>query len=110
MQKLVQYASFFPWENLELTCVISGAGQRHNTFVLVNGFAMCKTGAMQNELIDTKTAAQLCNRSYATITRWAVTGKLKPVHKGEGIRGAYVFKKTDVVKQAEALKAEKTAA
>lgn len=64
---------------------------------------MCNTISMQTELIDTKTAAQICNRSYATITRWAVSGKLKPVYKAEGIRGAYVFKKKDVLKQAEAL-------
>lgn len=60
---------------------------------------------MQTELIDTKTAAQLCNRTYATISRWVADGKLKPVYKGEGLRGGFVFKKRDVEKLAEKLSA-----
>lgn len=32
----------------------------------------------------------------ATVTRWVAAEKLQPVHKGQGLRGAFLFDRDDV--------------
>jgi excisionase family DNA binding protein len=49
------------------------------------------------ELITTLQAAELIGVHPATITRWVDSGKLRPVHKGTGLRGAFLFDKAAVV-------------
>lgn len=53
-------------------------------------------------VILTTEAAQVLGVSKATIQRWAKSGRLEPVGKGEGLRGALIFRRSDV----EALAAE----
>lgn len=48
------------------------------------------------ELLTTADVMERTGKTAATITRWVAAGKLKPIHKGRGIRGAYMFAKTDV--------------
>lgn len=53
---------------------------------------------VMDELLSTAEAADACGVVPATITRWVDSGKLVPVHKGKGLRGAFVFRKSDVEK------------
>lgn len=48
------------------------------------------------ELMTTADVMELTGKTAATVTRWVAAGKLTPVHKGRGIRGAFMFAKADV--------------
>ena len=48
------------------------------------------------ELMDTRQVAKAAHVTVPTVTRWVADGNLKPAHKGEGLRGAYVFDKAEV--------------
>ena len=50
----------------------------------------------QIDLIGTAEAAALRGVSVKTVTRWVRDGKLTPVQKLPGLRGAYVFDRSDV--------------
>lgn len=54
--------------------------------------------------MSTAEVAEQTGVSVATVTRWAVSGKLPPVYKREGLRGFYMFHRNDV----EALQTERT--
>ena len=49
-----------------------------------------------NELIDTKGAAELLGWSARKVIRRVERKELVPVHKGDGLRGAYIFNRSDV--------------
>lgn len=51
--------------------------------------------------IGTTEAAARLNVSRPTLTRMAQDGRLKPLHKGAGQRGAYVFDEADIERYAE---------
>jgi excisionase family DNA binding protein len=48
------------------------------------------------ELIGSAEACDLLGIDRATLSRWAQSGRLTPFHKGAGIRGAYLFRRSDV--------------
>lgn len=45
---------------------------------------------------NTADVVEASGKSVATITRWVAAGKLTPVHKGTGLRGAFLFRRKDV--------------
>lgn len=49
-----------------------------------------------SNLIGSVEVAEALGVSRPTITRWAQTGKIKPAHRGAGLRGALVFRKSEV--------------
>ena len=58
------------------------------------------------ELMDTRQVARHAKVTVPTVTRWVLDGKLKAAHKGEGLRGGYVFDKAEVerwLKERDAL-------
>jgi hypothetical protein len=49
------------------------------------------------DLVNTAQARELLGKaSPSTIARWVASGKLVPAHKLPGLRGAYLFHRTDV--------------
>lgn len=48
------------------------------------------------DLLTTADVMDRTGKTAATITRWVAAGKLTPVHKGRGLRGAFMFSKDDV--------------
>lgn len=46
--------------------------------------------------IGTKEAAARLNVSRFTLTRMAQDGRIRPLHRGDGLRGAYVFDEAEV--------------
>lgn len=49
------------------------------------------------DLVNTAQARELLGKaSPSTIARWVAAGKLVPAHKLPGLRGAYLFHRTDV--------------
>lgn len=52
------------------------------------------------ELLTTSQVAEIKQVSERTIARWVRLGKLAPVAKAPGIRGAYLFRAEDVNEQA----------
>lgn len=73
-----------------------GLHQNNPVPLLLNFAQWWKYEHMEIELISTQEAAELAGQSVATINRWATSGKLTPVHKGKGIRGAHIYKRTDL--------------
>lgn len=58
---------------------------------------MLNTSGMSNtQFLSTAEVAELTGLHVATIGRWADSGKLAPVFKGKGLRGAYLFNREDV--------------
>lgn len=57
---------------------------------------MSTTKESNPNLLTTREVAEMVGRNEATITRWVASGKLSPMHKGEGIRGAFLFRRNDV--------------
>lgn len=55
-----------------------------------------------SNIIGSKKTADILGVSIPTVTRWAKTGKLRAVHKEEGLRQPWLFDRRDV----EALAAE----
>jgi predicted site-specific integrase-resolvase len=51
---------------------------------------------MQTDQIPTREAATLCGVSVKTFIRWKEAGKIEPVAKLPGLRGAYLFDRSDV--------------
>lgn len=49
-----------------------------------------------DSMIGAGEAAERLGVSRPTLTRWVQRGKLEPLHKTPGIRGAYVFSERDV--------------
>ena len=47
-------------------------------------------------------AAQLLGIDRSTLTRWVKAGKIKPIVRGEGIRGEMFFSPADVLNLAKA--------
>lgn len=52
--------------------------------------------------IGTTEAAARLNVSRPTLTRMAQDGRITPLHKGAGTRGAYVFDEAEVARVEEA--------
>lgn len=48
------------------------------------------------ELVSTAQAAELLDVTVPTVTRWVADNRLKPVFKGDGLRGAFVFTKSEI--------------
>lgn len=48
------------------------------------------------ELMSTAEVAKAANKSVATVTRWAIDGKLPTAYKAGGLRGFYMFRTEDV--------------
>ena len=48
------------------------------------------------ELMNTREVAEKAEVTIPTVTRWVQAGNLKPAHKGHGLRGGYVFERTEV--------------
>jgi predicted site-specific integrase-resolvase len=46
--------------------------------------------------VNTADVVEATGKSVATITRWVAAGKLTPVHKSPGLRGAYLFRREDI--------------
>ena len=69
-------------------------------------FASMTSVSDTEELVDTRGALNVLGRtSPTTISRLVKAGKLTPVHKLPGLRGAYVFRRSDVL----ALRGERAA-
>lgn len=56
------------------------------------------------QLLSTAEVAKATGVAVATVTRWAVAGKLQYAYKGEGLRGFYLFD----AEQVEAFLSERT--
>lgn len=50
----------------------------------------------QAPLLSTAEAVEQLNIDRSTLTRWVVSGRIKPAHKNPGLRGAYVFDAAEV--------------
>jgi len=61
-------------------------------------------------LIPTAEVARRLGRDVRTVHRWVDAGRLTPVAKTPGIRGALLFNARDVDKLAEELNAEQATA
>jgi excisionase family DNA binding protein len=48
------------------------------------------------ELVGSGAACQALGIDRSTLSRWVAAGKLTPFHKGEGVRGAFLFRKSDI--------------
>ena len=48
------------------------------------------------DLLTTAQAAEIVGRSVPTVNRWAAEGILTPAQKLPGLRGAYLFRRSDV--------------
>lgn len=51
---------------------------------------------MQTDQIPTSEAAQLVGKSVKTFLRWKEAGRIDPVAKLPGLRGAYLFDRSEV--------------
>lgn len=51
---------------------------------------------MTADLMSTLQVAKAAGVTVPTVTRWVADGKLVPAHKADGLRGAYVFERTEV--------------
>jgi len=51
---------------------------------------------MTDDLIPTKTVAEMFGKTVATINRWAQEGRLKPAIEMEGLTGARLYRRSDV--------------
>ena len=52
---------------------------------------------MHNE--DLLTSAEVCAELHidrSTLTRWVAAGRIQPIKKGAGLRGAYLFSQASV--------------
>lgn len=65
--------------------------------------------ATKTHLIGSTEAAEILSLSRATINRWAVEGKLIPVMKAPGDKGARFFKLSDVERIKEDLSRKRAA-
>lgn len=61
------------------------------------------------ELISTAKAARELNVHRSTLTRMVQDGKIKPAHRGEGIRGGMLFYPSEVQRAKERLASERAA-
>lgn len=43
------------------------------------------------QFLTTAEIVKATGTTPATVTRWVAAGKLSPIHKGQGIRGAFLF-------------------
>jgi predicted site-specific integrase-resolvase len=48
------------------------------------------------QFLTTAEIVKATGTTPATVTRWVAAGKLSPIHKGQGIRGAFLFDRKDV--------------
>lgn len=58
------------------------------------------------DFISSQEALRILRVALCTLTRWAADGKITPAYKMPGSNGAFLWRRTDVVKLAE----ERTAA
>jgi predicted site-specific integrase-resolvase len=57
---------------------------------------MTSDTATEPELVGSSYACQALGIHPSTLSRWVTAGKLTPFHKHDGIRGAYLFRKSDI--------------
>jgi len=50
----------------------------------------------RSEFVSTAEVVEATGKSVATVTRWVASGKLDPIHKGNGVRGAFLFRRADI--------------
>jgi phage terminase Nu1 subunit (DNA packaging protein) len=50
------------------------------------------------DLIGTREVSEMAGVDIATVTRWVAAKRLKPVHKGKGLRGPFLFDRAAVEK------------
>jgi excisionase family DNA binding protein len=50
----------------------------------------------ENELVSTTELAELAEVTVPTVTRWVAEGRVTPVYKGKGLRGAFLFSRHEV--------------
>lgn len=50
----------------------------------------------QPAFMSTQELADLAEVTVPTVTRWVADNRLRPCFKGKGLRGAYVFQKSEV--------------
>lgn len=50
----------------------------------------------KTETVPTAEAAQIVGKSVKTFLRWKEAGRIEPVAKLPGLRGAYLFDRSDV--------------
>ena len=50
----------------------------------------------EGQFLTTAEIVKATGTTPATVTRWVAAGKLSPIHKGQGIRGAFLFAREDV--------------
>lgn len=55
----------------------------------------------RTELCLTSDAAQILGRSTRQITRMVHAGQIKPAFKAPGLRGAYLFRRTEIEQLAK---------
>jgi phage terminase Nu1 subunit (DNA packaging protein) len=54
------------------------------------------TTETQNDLLSTNDLAKLADVTVPTVTRWVAEGRVTPVYKGKGLRGAFLFHRHEV--------------
>jgi excisionase family DNA binding protein len=47
-------------------------------------------------LMSTHEVAEALDVAVPTVTRWVLANRIQPIYKGRGLRGAYLFHKTEV--------------
>lgn len=48
------------------------------------------------KFLTTSDLADLAEVTVPTVTRWVAEGRVSPVHKGKGLRGAFLFERHEV--------------
>lgn len=48
------------------------------------------------ELVSTTDLAELAEVTVPTVTRWVADGRVTPIYKGKGLRGAFLFHRSEV--------------
>jgi DNA-binding transcriptional MerR regulator len=61
---------------------------------------------MQDDLVPTKTVAEMLGKPVGTINRWAKEGKLEPAFEIPGRTGARLYRRSDIEAFAAAEAAE----
>jgi hypothetical protein len=57
---------------------------------------LMNTEPAKSPFLTTAEIVEATGTTPATVTRWVAAGKLSPIHKGQGIRGAFLFDRKDV--------------
>lgn len=50
----------------------------------------------ETEFLTTNELAALAEVTVPTVTRWVAEERVRPIHKGKGLRGAFLFTRTEV--------------